>query len=414
MDDELRQQLAQARELDPDAWEAMFRRSYARLIAYADRRVGPDAADDIVSEAMTRAVATISDHPGTAAGVDGWLTALVRDVVREAGGSIAWPRPSPRPPVAGHQPGDVEPRLLELAQRDDGAVVRDAFSRLDPADRELLELRYLTGLDAAGVGEVLGQRSGAVRIAASRALHQLRAILAESPAGGAGADLVARLVRALAGPSGTAAGPIGVPADRVARLRAEVQAARTAAQPVTADAIRAPHAVDVSNRVAVEPVPMPADPAPATPPRSVAAAVPSPPPTPRRGRRQLLAGLATGLIAGVAAGATGRELLDDPDDDAPSESLALSITAPFVASARLVDREWGTELALEGNGFIDGLVHRVRFRTIDDQLVDAGGFVGAGARHLTLRATAPVRRDELVAVEVVDPDEMLLASAALG
>jgi RNA polymerase sigma-70 factor (ECF subfamily) len=62
---------------------------------------------------------------------------------------------------------------------DEHAAVRRAFDRLGDEERELLELRLIAGLSADEVAHVLGRRPGAVRMAQSRALIRLRAILEE-------------------------------------------------------------------------------------------------------------------------------------------------------------------------------------------------------------------------------------------
>ena len=58
---DVRALVARAATGDPDAWEAVYRRSYARLFAYARRRMPSDhAADDAVSETMVRALNRIN------------------------------------------------------------------------------------------------------------------------------------------------------------------------------------------------------------------------------------------------------------------------------------------------------------------------------------------------------------------
>ncbi len=52
--------------------------------------------------------------------------------------------------------------------------VRAAFDRLSPEDQEVLELRVVAGLSAAGVAQATGRAAGAVRMAQSRALSRLR------------------------------------------------------------------------------------------------------------------------------------------------------------------------------------------------------------------------------------------------
>ena len=60
--------------------------------------------------------------------------------------------------------------------------MRRAFGRLTDDEQELLELRVVGRLSAEEVGEVIGKRPGAVRMAQARALSRLRSLLEEVPA----------------------------------------------------------------------------------------------------------------------------------------------------------------------------------------------------------------------------------------
>ena len=180
--DEGREELAglvrAARGGDGAAWEALYRRAYPRLLAYARRRLpSDDAARDAVSETMARAVRSIGRFRDDGNGFDAWLSGIVRHVVLDA------QRTAGRRPVVG------EAALPDLPSAEDGpeaalvagvdaASLRAAFARLDPADRELLELRVVLGLSSDEVASVLGKRAGAVRMAQARALERLRAHLA--------------------------------------------------------------------------------------------------------------------------------------------------------------------------------------------------------------------------------------------
>ena len=164
---------------DPDAWEAVYRRVYPRLFAFCRRRLTSDhEADDVVAEVMARAIGGSDRYRPGAAGIDGWLFGICRNVLRET-----W---------RGHQRDDrwqdLGPSLIPLV--DDGPLDQvlhheertrlvAAFARLEPDERDLLELRVSAGLDAAEVGKVLGKRPGAVRMAQTRALARLRVFLEE-------------------------------------------------------------------------------------------------------------------------------------------------------------------------------------------------------------------------------------------
>ena len=84
VDDE-RQLVARAVRNDPDAWEVLYRRAYVGLFAYARRRLSSDAAaEDAVSETMIRALDRISTYTWRGAGIDAWLTGILRNVVLES------------------------------------------------------------------------------------------------------------------------------------------------------------------------------------------------------------------------------------------------------------------------------------------------------------------------------------------
>jgi RNA polymerase sigma-70 factor (ECF subfamily) len=171
-DNERRMLVEQARAGRAEAWETLLRSLYPRLAAYAARRSGPDAADDIVAETMTRAVESIDNFRLDDSDFDGWVFGIARRVSadhfrKEARAA----RPSPNSEV----PSPPVDHDLSLAE--DYAEVRAAFESLRPEEREVLELRVIAGLTADQAAVVLGMRPGTVRVAQSRALARLRALL---------------------------------------------------------------------------------------------------------------------------------------------------------------------------------------------------------------------------------------------
>jgi RNA polymerase sigma-70 factor, ECF subfamily len=170
----------QARQGDERAWEALFRRSYPRLLAYATRRLPTvEQAQEAVGETMTRAVAHIGRLREEGGGFDAWMYGILRHVVLDAQRFSA--RESP-----GLVPDTVDIRLEPVEwtlEREDAAEVRAAFDQLSAADQELLELRVVAGLSVDQVATALGRRPGAIRMAQSRALTRLRAHLALEQAG---------------------------------------------------------------------------------------------------------------------------------------------------------------------------------------------------------------------------------------
>ncbi len=168
-EDQLVSLVKRAGRSDPGAWEALYRRVYPGLMAYASRRLDRERAHDAVAETMARAIAKIDRFEWKAGGFDAWLYGILRHVVIDMyrartreGRHRELETPGPRGP------------LEHVLDGEDASAVRAAFGRLGAADRELLELRVVAGLTAEEVGEVLGKRPGAVRMAQARALDRLR------------------------------------------------------------------------------------------------------------------------------------------------------------------------------------------------------------------------------------------------
>ena len=160
------------RSLDPDAYHelrpSIWRFARSRLAA-------DDQAEDVVSEAMVRAMSAIDRYRDGASGVHGWIVGIARNVVNETYRSGSRARAvDPSAPVAlTAEPAD------RIVAEEEAHALRAAFAQLPEPDRELLGLRVLARLDAETTAKVLGKRPGAVRMAQSRALGRLRAQLSE-------------------------------------------------------------------------------------------------------------------------------------------------------------------------------------------------------------------------------------------
>ncbi len=175
MDDTVEQdgEVGRLRAGDPLSWEALYRRMYPSMLAYARRRVATrEEAQDAVSEAMTRTVAGIDRLGVTGASPESWLFGVLRHVVLDRQRTSYRRRELPaRREIDGADP------LESVVLGEEQDAVRSAFARLSERDRELLELRVVAGLSAEEVASVLDMRPGAVRTAQSRALERLRGLL---------------------------------------------------------------------------------------------------------------------------------------------------------------------------------------------------------------------------------------------
>jgi RNA polymerase sigma-70 factor (ECF subfamily) len=175
-EDHVDQLVDRARGGDAEAWCQLYERDYPRLMAYAERRLGNyHEACEVVSETMTRAVATLRRFRSSGGGFDAWLYRICRNLIvddqRKRGRQSVQPVPD--------RATDTASPLDCLVASEEAAAVRAAFGRLPPTEQELLELRVIEGLSSEQTAHVLGKRPGAVRQAQSRALARLRVLLDE-------------------------------------------------------------------------------------------------------------------------------------------------------------------------------------------------------------------------------------------
>lgn len=121
-----------------------------RVYAYVAYRVGePALAEQITAEAFARALRHRAAFDPRSEDPVGWLVGIARSLVDLHHGALAGPR-SPAAGLAG------------------------AVSTLEDPERELIALRFGSGLDAAQIGAVLDLSPTAVERAVERALERLR------------------------------------------------------------------------------------------------------------------------------------------------------------------------------------------------------------------------------------------------
>jgi RNA polymerase sigma-70 factor (ECF subfamily) len=158
---------------DVAAWEGLYRRLYPALYAYARRRVADEEdARDAVSEALTRAVAGIDRMVTSGATPEAWIFGVLRHVVVD----LQRKGYRQRRVKVSREIGDGEP-VESMIIEEEGQAMRAAFELLPERDRDILELRVVSGLGSEEVASVLGMRPGAVRTAQARALARLRVLL---------------------------------------------------------------------------------------------------------------------------------------------------------------------------------------------------------------------------------------------
>jgi RNA polymerase sigma-70 factor (ECF subfamily) len=166
-----------AAKRDVGAFEALYRKYVAHIYSLAlyetrDRH----AAEDVTEQVFLRALAAMPRFSergeGTGSTFRVWLYTIARHV-------IANERRGRR-----RRPADPIEAALDLCSPDDPAssalarveaqrawqVIRD----LPPERRQAVELRFVNGLSAREIGQIMGKSEGAVRVLIHRALLSVR------------------------------------------------------------------------------------------------------------------------------------------------------------------------------------------------------------------------------------------------
>jgi len=159
------------------AFQVLYDRHHRALFTFLIRALGDRrAAEDLLQETFLRAFARRAEYRPAAA-VRTWLFTIARNLVVDE-----YRRPGARLTSEGGQTpeaiADPGASPLERAEATElGRRLGAAVRRLPPAQREVLLLSRVAGLDVSEVAEITGTSPGAVRVALHRALRRLGELL---------------------------------------------------------------------------------------------------------------------------------------------------------------------------------------------------------------------------------------------
>ncbi|WP_053732030.1 RNA polymerase sigma factor [Nocardia sp. NRRL S-836] len=142
-----------------EAFCAVYRECYPRVLAYAASHAGPRLGEDITSETFTIAWRKLDEMPVPALP---WLLGITRNLVRAAR------RQATHEELVDVPVGDDFVQVVEI---------RAALASLAEADQEVLTLVAWHGLTAAEAATVLGCSTATFFVRLHRARRRLRTAL---------------------------------------------------------------------------------------------------------------------------------------------------------------------------------------------------------------------------------------------
>jgi RNA polymerase sigma-70 factor (ECF subfamily) len=173
-DDEL---MVQVRAGDARAFAVLYERHRARLFSYLVRLLRDHhLAEDLLQETFVRVFRGRGQYEASGHFLP-WLFSIARRLVIDhyRRGRVRWDEePGASESVAASDRTDHRAEAGELLARVDRAL-----AQLPPAQREVILLSRVAGMDATEIARIIGSTPGAVRVALHRALRRLGALIGE-------------------------------------------------------------------------------------------------------------------------------------------------------------------------------------------------------------------------------------------
>jgi RNA polymerase sigma-70 factor (ECF subfamily) len=167
--------------LPPDREErfrALYADAYADLLRFAQRRMHPSHAEDIVAEAFLVAWRRADELPGETDDARAWLFGIARNCllngVRGQGrqNALTVRIAETAPAASADGPEDAAVQRAELAV---------AWSRLTAGEQEVLSLAVFEGLTSAQAARVMGISATSYRLRLMRVRRALRRLMDSAP-----------------------------------------------------------------------------------------------------------------------------------------------------------------------------------------------------------------------------------------
>lgn len=162
---------------DRESAALLFDHYYPRVYRYALARLGSSAdAEDVAAETFAPVLRDLGRFTWRGAGFEAWIFRVasnlvvdhVRQMRRQIPGTMAVSEEDLRPDLGAEG---------AFGRTESAGDLDELLSRLTPAQREVLLLRFAADLATDEVARVMGRRPNAVRQLQFRALEQMRRMM---------------------------------------------------------------------------------------------------------------------------------------------------------------------------------------------------------------------------------------------
>jgi RNA polymerase sigma-70 factor (ECF subfamily) len=158
-----------------DKLAGLYDEYFDRIARYIYARLGDrHEAEDLAGDVFLKALESLKSYKERGIPMQAWLFRIAHNVLvdrlRKKGKTATVPIDAVSI-AAGEDPAVTAERSIEIER------VNEAMQKLTPEQREIVRLRFFSGLSSKEVGAILQKSDGAVREMQSASLKKLRGLL---------------------------------------------------------------------------------------------------------------------------------------------------------------------------------------------------------------------------------------------
>lgn len=169
-----------ARDGDSKAYGAIFRTLYKDIYDYIYRRVGNRGdAEDLTMDVFAQGLKRIASYEERGLTIKAWFYRIAHNAVvdhfRKQKQTVEL-----QEAMGKSDQGETEEKVI---QREVLSAIHVEMSRLTPAQKDVVTLRFVTGLSISETAVILGKEESNVRALQFKGLKHLRKLMAELESG---------------------------------------------------------------------------------------------------------------------------------------------------------------------------------------------------------------------------------------
>ncbi len=154
---------------------ALYEESYDKVARYIFIRIGnQQESEDLASETFVRALRSLDSYQERGLPMEAWIFKIAHNIVVDYLRKVSKRQMVNLDEVTIADDSNPED---EAVSNDQIARVTKALGGLSPSQREVIALRFFSGLSSAECAKLLGKQPGAVREMQSAAIKSLRQVL---------------------------------------------------------------------------------------------------------------------------------------------------------------------------------------------------------------------------------------------